>query len=588
MIKRLPDDLINKIAAGEVVERPASVLKELLDNALDAGSKNIQIELEEGGSKRITIIDDGSGIQTDQMELAFCRHATSKIDTTEDLFNIRSMGFRGEALSSIAGVAKVCLDSKPIEQDQGCRLVIHGGSKISQDSIPMPNGTQVTVEDLFFNIPARKAFLKKNEYPACLEVVQKLALSHLSVGFRLFHNQKLQIDFAPNTTLRHRLSALFSQDSVESLIEVEHKNTYGTVHGLISPPGYEKSSSRYIHIFVNHRPVEDKALRFAILRGYHSHLLKGQYPVAVLFLECDPSIIDVNVHPAKTEVRFQYAPEVQSLIASGIRESLRRGDWAKSPSQSSSILDYFASQPETSTRSYEAKTLNFNEPQGSSYTPSSFAPKEVLSLGQRESRPLQQVNVTPTIQQDIIPWQDLKFVGELSKCYLLFEYQGDLLCVDQHAFHERILYEQLRSNPKTFTKSQPLLVAEAVELRATQIARLMEAQATMENYGFRWHMVNETTLEVQAVPQLLAQRSIEDMLAEISESECDSMEQLSEKVLATMACHGAVRAGDSLNEGERGELISLASKVDFYMNCPHGRRVFKWWSNYQVQRWFDR
>lgn len=631
-IHLLEDHIINKIAAGEVVERPASVVKELLENSLDAGATQIHIELEEGGKKRITIRDNGSGISPEDVTLALTRHATSKISSDEDLFQVSSMGFRGEALASIASISRMSLASRQPDASEGVKLVAEGGC-LETGALPWngPVGTSITIENLFYNVPAREKFLKSPnaEFSHCLELVHSIAISRPEAGISLVHNGKEKFRTSPvevaqdqldshklgELVLRARLSEVWGDELVKSLVYIYEENQYGSVEALVSPPGVEKATSRHMLSFVNRRWVKDKTLRYGLLRGYQSHLLKGRFPVAVVLFQCDPGLVDCNVHPAKTELRFQYSGEVQGLLAMGVRNGIRGLSWVgdagasnelpstKKP-QSSSLRLSFAKNTELEVpqeaKSYQrGESVSLVLPSQSS-TVSSHRPKSpIIERSEyRQEIPSKQ-NTSLSFHktdgnEEAIPWDSLQFLGCYSRCYLLFEGNGRLLAVDQHAFHERILFEKLLKDKDLLLTAQPLLVPEIVDVSSQTLDFLEINMELLSNSGFQFKKCGDQCIEVLAVPCILTGKSFELLFEDLAKPINQSPDgefmgsALNHHTLATLACHSAVRAGEELSIEELNLLIKDARSVDFYHNCPHGRRVFRWFSQSTVEAWFDR
>lgn len=619
-IKKLSDDVINKIAAGEVVERPSSVVKELLENSIDAGAEKIKVEIVEGGTKSIFITDDGQGIRADELPLAVCRHATSKISSSADLFAIHTMGFRGEALAAISAVSKFTIKSRHVSETTGKMLRIENDADLLKPKVlPFdgPSGTTVMVEDLFHNVPARAKFLKRNatEYAHILELIQALSLINPHIDFALVHNTKEVFrawrvsDSEGKTcerTLRERAKNIFKGDA-EDLIYAEDESEYGSVKALVSPPGIDRNTNKHLFSFVNGRWVKDKAVRSGVIRGYHGHLLKGKHPLGVIVLKHDPSLVDVNAHPAKTEVRFQYPGEVGALIALAIRSAVRQGGWASSPS---------APQPEPEKIPFYVPPKTASRPsvessQFRSAAPAAFPGKSTSASSY--SKPLRedQISKAPFVappprvevqsfgdpaprESKAIDWQQLQFIGTYAKCYLIFEGRFDeLLVVDQHAFHERILFERLTHDKSLLLQGQPLMIPELVGLTPVQVSQLVEQKDQLEAMSFRISRVTDDSVEVSQVPSLVAGRDLNALLNELSEKRWDGSEmqantELMEHTLSTIACHSAVRSGEVLSENDLSELISQAETVDFYHNCPHGRRVFRWFKKTEVERWFDR
>ena len=621
-IQRLTAEVVNKIAAGEVVERPASVVKELVENAVDAGAARIVVELESGGCKRITVSDDGGGISPADCELVLECHATSKIDAAEDLFAIDTLGFRGEALSAISAVSRFSLFSQRPEDKEGL-AVSHSDGKTTTRPWRGALGTTVNVEDLFANIPARRKFLKtsETEYAHCSEWLQALALSQPQLGLVLSHNGKEKANWPACSDakpqgpfgeglMRSRVAAVLGAQVAAELMYCKQNNRYGLWEGLISPPGLDKPSSRRILNFVNGRWVKDRILLHGILRGYHSHLLKGRYPIVVAFLQSDPSLIDVNAHPAKTELRFQYGAEVQSLIAEGIRGKLRAAEWAEEPGvglETSSAAPPATKQlrPSAYVPPARVTTQSFGKaPRSTTGKASSLlsskgsgAASELSEPGvaSEQALPLAGPAEPPSSSSPQLrppPWQELAYLGSLADCYLMFQSGEGLLLIDQHAFHERILYERLISNSELWAQSQRLMIVEAIELRDDQVVAFRDNKPVLERLGFSAKLINASTIEIAAVPTLLADKDIAFVLEAILErclrEEPATGEHVYHEILSTLACHAAVRSGDTLGEIELKALLQEAKGVDFFHNCPHGRRVLRWLSRDKIASLFDR
>ncbi len=727
-VRLLEDELVNKIAAGEVVERPASVVKELVENAIDAGATHIKVSLKDGGRQMIHVLDDGSGMEEADAILAMKRHTTSKLSHADDLFQVQTMGFRGEALASISAVSRFTLQTRAAEADAGTRIVMEEGTL---QVLPWqgPRGTSMTINDLFYNVPVRKAFMKTSaaEFAACHEYMQALALSMPHIGFTLLHNDKeiFSVGALPAKTpglrgeesLRLRAQAVFGKESIGSLIYVHKVDRYARIEGLISAPGQDKGSAKYLFTFVNQRWVRDKLVRNGVMRGYHSHLLRGKFPIAFLYIDIEPSLVDVNVHPAKAELRFQYGNEVQNSIAVAIRETLRTSSWAEAPdtprdavagrrtpppaemplpedfdlllgasppvpklesqtlleaeqvsspvqdvsparagasarSEDKSIhlapptpaetgrvfdrnppLERSAASPRpdaplvrpaVTDRSSEVKrtTMSFDrwpgapKSEGRSITRSSSdvasrapvppsppaIPRELPfpSMPRIESAPSTSGKMSASassalgVMRDrekesgsVIPWDELQYIGAFARCFLLFEYREQMLAVDQHAFHERVLYERLSRNPELLVRTQPLLMPEVLSFSPGEVAELKEQQTTFGKWGLHYEVVSDSEIELRAVPSLLMHKDLASLVHDLLRG-ARGTKEMAHDVLATLACHAAVRAGEDLPEAELKVLLKEASTVDFYHNCPHGRRVFRWWKQSQVAAWFDR
>ena len=620
----LEDPVIDKIAAGEVIERPASVLKELLENALDAGATTLRIELEEGGRKKILVSDDGSGMHAEDVPLAVKRHATSKLRTSEDLFRISSLGFRGEALASIASVSQFSLLSREAQAAEGVKLETIGNEKISLYTRPAPVGTTIQIQDLFFNVPVREKFLKSAqvEFATCLELVQAQALSRPHVSFTLFHNGKEKFSWPRictaeevtslgEETLRKRVQQVLALQEATSFLYVREENQYGCFYGLVSPPGVEKATQKNMWTFVNGRWVKDKIIRYGILRGYHSHLLKGQYPQVVGFFTCEPSLVDVNVHPSKAELRFQYAAEVQALLSLGIRKKLRSAEWAEDPHPvMQSPKGASISQKEERTFTFAPLRMGITRPnpitpfQGGGHRLEAEVRKQSQLQPQgaaftwggqekRRSEVFEEIQ-SPSSHFSILDWDHFEFQGTWFDCYLLFSDDKRVLAIDQHAFHERILYEKYMQDPTLYSRCQPLLIAHLIAFSPEEVALFAEHQTQLASYGCTYQILEGKGIEVTGVPPLLRRQQFDMLFAALLQEVCANPKEagmpatLHHQVLATLACHSAVRAGEKLGPDEVQRLRMEAQDVDFLHNCPHGRRVFKWLSRSEIEGWFDR
>ena len=662
-VQLLEDELINKIAAGEVVERPASVLKELVENAIDAGATQIEVNLAEGGRSLISVKDNGCGMSRDDATLAVKRHTTSKLSHSDDLFSVATMGFRGEALASISSVSRFTFATREQGSEQGVRLELQEG-KLSEASYVGEFGSEVTVSDLFFNVPARLAFMKSapTEYAYCYEYMSSLALARPDLGFKLVHNDKIVLSTSPDMQnhredptfwgeelLRKRALEVFKKEDVDQFLYVSAVDKFGRIEGLISPPGHEKGTAKHVYTFVNRRWVKDKLLRYGVMRGYHSHLLKGKHPFCMVHVTLDPSLVDVNVHPAKAELRFQYGGELQGLIALMIRDGIRGGGWAASddaaprndqarqeaglasvsspkqlqtkdkslalgggfddiqtdfssptPQQARPISPSFSSGNRYQSASSFSREL-FGQvakasasAQGASIYEKGPASQTVMSFDFETNQSSTVSNAQETIaSHKPIDWSSLTFIGTYARCYLLFEAQGALLAVDQHAFHERIIYERLKTDKNLLTDSQALLMPEYIELSATERQALKDSAEDLQAIGFRFNFIGNEAVELLALPSILTKADPEALISELLKAHCaseheDTSLHLTHDILATLACHSAVRAGEMLDTDDLNELLRQADGVDFYLNCPHGRRVFKWWRLPEIERWFDR
>lgn len=634
MIRLLPDTVINRIKAGEMIERPANVVKELLENAIDAQATRITVSLLRGGLDEITVSDNGIGIVPEDVPLAVKRHTTSKITSSDDLHSLQSLGFRGEALASIAEVSRFSLTTVSVDCDAGTKLEMRTGNP-HITTWHGGKGTTISVSSIFHNVPARQKFMKSvaTEYAYCCDCVHALCLSHPHIEFILLHNNKEQLRLPcdpqqdDEQILRARAKTLLGAETAGSLLYERNENELGKITALFSPPGVDKANTRYVFTFVNGRWVKNPTLKYGILRGYHSHLLKGRYPIFIARLQIHPSLLDVNVHPMKTEVRFQYPKEIQELIALTIRRKLRTSTWSLPHVPETGSPD----KPAPTTEAFES-TQDF-VPHSSNLHP----PKEKGSFGRgmprqeylpQDFRPLIPPKDTgsgfghisparsPTGQGGQYPHEAplcssaesattagnktdtdlaaLKFIGCFARCYLLFEDEAqNLVVIDQHAFHERIIFEQIMACPQVLARSQRLLLSETLQLEVEEVETIIARKEDFARLGLDLEVIRENEIKVRGVPALLQGRNYIDLIRDLAKLACADQtawfgESLLHDVVSTIACRAAIKAGDQLEEERLHKLLTEANKVDFYHNCPHGRRVIRVYTRHQVGEWFDR
>ncbi len=565
-IRVLPDELVNQIAAGEVVERPASVVKELVENALDAEATHVKIGIAEGGIRLISVSDDGTGMSREDAERAFQRHATSKLGSARDLISVGTLGFRGEALPSIASVARVRARTRRAEDELGVELEGEGAGITRVAEVACPAGTTIEVAELFGRVPARRKFLKSavTEANQILRWLERIALVRTDVRFELSRDGKPLLSLPPTRDPRERIVAVLPPRASEKLVAVEGELPSMRVTGFASPTDVIRSSTADIHVFVNARPVRDRLLLFAVREAYRDALPPGRHPVAVLFLQVDPGEVDVNVHPAKWEVRFRDPGAVSRLL----RTSLRRAIGVRASSAAGS-----APYP---------NAANFPVPSSLPY-PSS-APFSSSQVSENAGfAPLQSTGERPPLA-----FCELRYVGQVMATYLLFERPGQLVLIDQHAAHERVLFERLRQAlVDGKLERQSLLVPIQVELPASAAEALRETGGGLARAGFELDF-GENTLRgavrvtVRALPALLAVRTGTDyallleetaaMLREPAAAETRAgLEQALHGILATAACHSATRKGDRLEPPEVAALLESLDETIWFPNCPHGR-----------------
>ncbi len=578
-IKILPDEVASQIAAGEVVERPASVVKELVENSLDAGATHITITVEGAGQKLIEVADDGLGIPAKEISMALARHATSKLSSAADLFNIETLGFRGEALASIASVSRFTITSRTRESEVGVRLVVEGG-QIDSDVQPIgaPAGTVVRVEDLFYNVPARRKFLKTDstERRQIDDLVTRYALAYPDVRFQLSQEGRSALQTTGSGDRREVLAALFSTDIARQMLEVNAVYDESRVSGYISPTSLTRSNRRGITLFVNGRWVQDISLSTALIQGYHSMLMVGRYPMAVMFIDLPPKQVDVNVHPAKSEVRFTNRDDVFSSVQRAVRRAL---------------LAYSPVPPVQGQVRWSPPEPQPGFDQGGWQRPSggqsSFSPDHATTPQPPEKN---QPVVQPPLSAGGVPL--LRLIGQVGSAYLVAEGPDGLYLVDQHAAHERILFERYMEQRSQQIPSQALLDPATVELDSAS-ARLLEDQAeVMKNLGFEIESFGPNTFKVRRMPSLLAGSdpvaAVRSVIEDFEEDETPLQNEIEAKIIGRVCKRAAVKAGKVLSVDEQKALLRDLEACQSPRTCPHGRPTMIHLSIDLLERQFGR
>lgn len=538
-IRVLPPEVASKIAAGEVVERPASVVKELVENSLDAGATEVKVEVFRGGTGLIKVADNGCGIPSGEVELAFARYATSKISSAQDLSRIKTLGFRGEALASIAAVSKVTMITRPREEPIGVMIRVEGGKIVRKEPKGAPVGTTVSVESLFYNVPARRKFLKHpaTESAHITEVVIHYALAYPEVKFTLLKEGQLSFQSPGLGSMREVLARVYGAEIAGVLLELESSEGPLKLHGYIGPPSLHKPQRSH-SFFVNRRWVQDSLLSKALLEAYHGFLPSGRYPVAVISLEMDPSLVDVNVHPTKREVRFRNPEEIFQAFQKAVRRLIL-----------SHQTSFAVSSLPVSPVGSGAEQKPFPIPQ----------PKP--------ARPLEPaLPLTKTLPL-------LRVLGQVGLTYIVAEGPDGLYLIDQHSAHERVIYEKLKKDREKAIPSQCLLEPIPVELTPHQSDLVEFLLPSLKEMGFDMEEFGPNTWLVRAVPAPFASRDVREAVAGFVETlSSGGTEHLEgDKVLATLACHCAVRAGDPLSIEEMRMLVQEMESLDIMQTCPHGR-----------------
>ena len=593
-IKILPEILSNKIAAGEVVERPASIVKELVENALDAGSSRIMVEVRKGGRSLIRVSDNGVGMSSDDALLSLERYATSKIYTDGDLFAINTLGFRGEALPSIAAVSKFCLISRADTSSSGTEIIVHGGTIQKVSEIGAPQGTMVTAEHLFFNMPARRKFLKTvtTEMGHIVDAITKIALGWPDVQFKLTHNEKLVKNWPATGDSVDRVADVLGIDIKDDLCNIKLSADDITITGWISSARNTRKTSRGIYLYVNGRVVRDRIVQHALFEGYSGRLVKGQFPLAVLFIHVPYDQVDVNVHPAKHEVRFAKQKNVHEAVRRAVAEALQRADrsgWntpgtqPKMPTAGQSGI--FEPMADFNIFERHRKEPLFRD----IGTSASF--RQAFSLNKDPS--LVQTGVqTPLWEKK--RFGDLRVIGQFRDMYILCESGDGLILIDQHAAHERVLFEQLKHRFQDDRKtSQRLLIPETIDLGYREAKILERLIPNLIDLGLEIAPFGGDTFVVKAVPLLLKNKEIKPLVVEIVEKTAQigfssGMDTVLDQCLELMACHGAIRANQRLSDKEIEKLLHQLDTCDQPSNCPHGRPTWIRWSLRDLEKLFKR
>jgi len=563
-VRLLSEQLINRIAAGEVIERPASVLKELLENSLDAEAGRIEIEAQAGGRRLIMVLDDGAGMAPDDLLLAVERHATSKLSEDSDLLRIKTLGFRGEALPSIGAVSRLTLTSAANTNGAGRRIRLSGGKVLAVEEASRSRGTTVEVRDLFFNVPARRKFLKSAQTEAAhlAEMVQRYALGRPELRLIYRHNSQEVVATSPSEEPLARVARVLGPEVAKKLFPFEGVMTDITLSGFLGRPEMDRSRASAIYIYVNGRPVMDRLLMRAIMEAYHGRLMSGRYPVAIIFLKLDPEAVDINVHPAKAQVRFRQPGEVMKAAVDIMSQALGKNHRP-------------LSAPAASLPLYYAKA-------GSSFVQPAVA--EALAWKEGADRKTWQTGLPrppqPALDQDLTmeaERQGLRAIGVLHNTYILAQGPDGLYIIDQHAAHERVLFERLEAEiAGGDLASQQLLMPVTFEVSPTQAVGLQGLLQDLARFGFDIEPFGGQTFVLRAVPAVLAGKDPNKVMGEIID-EVDSLRpeaglaRIEEALMQTVTCHSAVKAGDELTLEEMDQLLADLGRTKVRTHCPHGR-----------------
>ena len=644
-INILDEHTANKIAAGEVVERPSSVVKELVENSIDANSKNITVEINEGGLSLIKIIDDGNGINRDDIEVAFLPHATSKISKVEDIYNISTLGFRGEALASIASISKISLKSKTSDADNGSEIILEAGKKLSLQEAGMNNGTIMEVKDLFYNVPARKKFLKSISRESSLinDIVTRIALSNPDISIKVFNNDKKVINTYGTGNLKDVIRTIYGKNVYDNILYFEGSRGDITVHGYIGKEEIAKGSRNHQSIFVNSRYIKNKTIIAAVENAFKSFSVINKFPFVVIFIDLPPELVDVNIHPTKAEIKFNDERAVFKVIFDSIHSVLREDAFNKFNSvknETSKFVEekvekiefnilsedeYNTSKTKTEIISDEPKkeidiksmynsveisdiereeelynklkSININNFNKSSKEDSYEVNNEMVSNEAvtviNEDNNFKYCNAKDEINYKEAKFPKLRVIGQFSKMYILAEYQTDLYIVDQHAAHEKILFEKYFKDIEEGTiVVQQLLVPTILDLSLEDYAYYEENNKVFSGAGFVIEHFGGETISIKEVPYFLGKLDSKKLFMEILDNlkglGSGKTSEVKLNKIASMACRSAVKANDYLNHDEMEKLIEDLRYINDPFYCPHGRPIIIKFTEYELNKKFRR
>ncbi len=601
-IKILPENVANKIAAGEVVQRPESVVKELIENSIDAGAKNIELIIKRAGKTYIQVVDDGSGMTEEDAILSVQRHATSKIYSLEDLDAINSYGFRGEALYAISAISQVEIKTKTESDEIGTLIKIDDSSNIQEEKVSCSRGTSITVKNIFYNTPARRNFLKSDstELKHIIETFKRESLSQPSIGFKFFNDDDLIFDFIPGS-FEDRLKQVYADNILDVLVEVNEPTEFLSLYGYSAKPNFLKKNKGDQYLFINNRFVLSKQINHAVFNAYEHLLEKGDYPFFVLFLRLDSKRIDINVHPSKLEVKFDDEKDIYSFVYSVIRKAIASSDLVPLASLSANgeddrmILSASRGKDFTDNRekfSYDSvpgrprhdfKKSTFSDKEidliFGSLNPEirSSAPSETVN-SPLERRFIPEANVANITSKSPVESQDIPFIIQLHNKYILSQIRSGLMIIDQHVAHERILYEKAqRAFKANMPFSQQLLFSQTIKVDQGEIGLLKELQPYLTKLGFEIKFFGNNTVVIDGVPQDVKlgheEEVLMDILHEYRKNETEKGIDEQDNLAKSFACKAAIKAGDPLNEREMRLLVDQLFATSVPYVCPHGRPV---------------
>ena len=600
IINLLPENLINQIAAGEVVERPASVVKELIENSIDAGATEMIVDIEDGGRKLIRVTDNGCGMSREDALLSLQRHATSKISNVTDLFNISTLGFRGEALPSIASVSRLKLTTVPKGSISGTSIQIDGGKEVEVKEFGGAVGTTLEVRDLFFNTPARLKFMKSTttELSHITETITRMAISYPSIRFIYNHNGSPIYNLPSSKDLLSRVCGMIKEEE-KSFLPVS-LNSKINVSGYVSGPDINRPTQKSIYIFVNGRFVRDRVILHALMDASRTVMEKDRYPLAFLFLDVPPSDVDVNVHPAKSEVRFKKTDEIHRAVYAAVSEALK-GWTEKKTSGQWPVVSGQRNEFQTPDSNYQERVMEaigrYAASNSSEFGVGRWEIKEDEKLRsyevEKDHRPASHpLNLLTSEYKGF--FSSLNVLGRVGGTYIVCSTGNDLCLIDQHAAHERIAFERLK---KTYGDSRPesqtLLIPEVVDLPQSEGMLIREHLEVLSRAGLEVEHFGRDTFIIKSVPTALSNKNIRGLVRDIADElahagRTKSIDELMERLFSRMACHSAVEGGDYMDPREIAALLRDLDSIDFSSNCPHGRPVFVMLSQVEIEKMFGR
>lgn len=615
-IRYLPDTLINQIAAGEVIERPAAAVKELVENALDAGAQRIDVSITDGGKSLIIVSDDGCGMNAQELEAALDRHATSKLPG-DDLLNIAHLGFRGEALASISAVARVKISTRE-QGGEGWQITCEGGTKSKASPSAHPQGTQIEIRDLFYATPARLKFMKSDraEYMAVKDTIARLSMAHHEVAFKLIHNGKTALNLPAAPALKDRLSAVMAPEFGQDAMEIDAIREGIRLSGYAGLPTLHRGTAQHQYLFVNGRPVKDKLINGCVRAAYMDVLARDRHPMLALFLEVPNEEVDVNVHPAKAEVRFRDAAMVRSLIISSLKHAIHEGGFKTASSVSNSALDTLARNqgandgpslpyhrgtgaavPRSYAYSHTGTTQQgLAESAHSFYEPQMDMGAHIMPSARAEEMPMASDFPAADNEDEHYPLGAAR--AQIHENYIVAQTEKGMVIVDQHAAHERLVYEKFKQQvAENGIETQGLLTPEIVELGEGECTALLEYSSQLATLGLEIEPFGSGAVAVQSIPALLGekpkvQRLIKDLADELSDSEneqnAETLERRLNEILSTMACHGSIRSGRRMNAVEMNALLRQMEDTPLSGQCNHGRPTYIELSLDDIEKLFGR